>query len=102
MNVKCLEGYKNTQLCTSFQQLNLMYTACHGLGRKPHVKIIGSCSARHIERHIASMIYDKPGGDFSASVANSFKVSGQANTQIVHKERGLSESSLQGSDGCFF
>lgn len=28
----------------------------------------------HAHRHIASMIYDNPGGDFSASLANSSKV----------------------------
>lgn len=44
------------------------------LGENPASNVTGSCSARRIERHIAPMIFDNPGGDFSASVANLSKV----------------------------
>ena len=65
---------KNTRLCTSFSAQICCTQHAMALGENPMSNVIGSCSARHIERHIASMIYDKPGGDFSASVANSSKV----------------------------
>ena len=67
MNVQCLEASREPQPHTDLSAWVLMHTACHGLGRKAQSNVIGSCSARNIRRHIAPMIFDNPGGDFSAS-----------------------------------
>jgi len=51
------------------------------LGEKPTSDVAGSCSVRHAERHIAPMLSDNSGSDFSASVANLAKVRASLHTQ---------------------
>lgn len=72
------------QLCTSFQ-LDLMYTACHGLRRKPHVKYhFELLSQAHRKAHCINDIWQAWWWFFCFS--GQLVQSLDKPAQIVHKE----------------